>query len=324
MSERIFIKNDHQKDIQAYIDYTRIVGVDDGGKMMSEKEFEEYKDKVREARKNHLYVNWQNIKGNDCKAIGPESMCFCGHRYKAHNFDNVKTKKVNCKDKKCKCPLFNYVPIHGSNDIKCLCKHSYDLHDPATRVCNKCKCSGFGSKFTCNCSYTYDEHNTVIETREERQSQGKAVDPSWMKDNLSAGIGGLNSFSAIGSMLNNEINKYSDLGDNDNYKLGDNKKNYLGNGDDISNNLNNLNLSKKQSGNMNNNINSLSTNTCNMTNTSNTSNIINEDSAFNLFLTPHQYAGSKSGKKMLSGNNLSSNMGNISNVNNKMKSLNFK
>ena len=75
---------------------------------------------------------------------------------------------------------------------------------------------------------------------------------------------------------------------------------------------------------MNNNINSLSTNTCNMTNTSNTSNIINEDSAFNLFLTPHQYAGSKSGKKMLSGNNLSSNMGNISNVNNKMKSLNFK
>jgi hypothetical protein len=28
--------------------------------MMSEKEFEEYKERVREARKNRLYVNWRN------------------------------------------------------------------------------------------------------------------------------------------------------------------------------------------------------------------------------------------------------------------------
>ena len=42
--------------------------------MMSEAEFEEYKNKVREARKNRLYVYWRNMEtGADCKAIGPAS-----------------------------------------------------------------------------------------------------------------------------------------------------------------------------------------------------------------------------------------------------------
>lgn len=199
MTERIVISKDNQKHIQAYIDYKNIVGVDDGGKVMSEKEFEAYKKKVAEARKNHLYVYWVNPKNFDCKAIGPESMCFCGHRYKYHNFDNVKTKKVNCKQSKCKCPLFDYVPVYGSNDCKCLCKHSYSLHDPVTKKCGKtgCKCTQFGSKFTCNCTYTYDDHVTAIETREERLAQGKQVDPGWMSNNMTAGIGGLNSFSSM-------------------------------------------------------------------------------------------------------------------------------
>lgn len=210
MSERITIKKEHEKDIQAYLEYCRIVGVDDGGKMFSEKEFEEYKKKVANSRKNHLYVYWTNTKGNDCKAIGPESMCFCGHRYKMHNFDNVTTKKVNCKDKKCKCPLFEYIPVHGSNDIKCLCKHSYSLHDNTKRNCTKpgCNCNEFGSKFTCNCSYTYDDHMTTIETREERASRGKNVDPSWMSGNMAAGIGGLNSFSSmVGDVYEMEYQK---------------------------------------------------------------------------------------------------------------------
>jgi hypothetical protein len=33
-----------------------IVGNADGGKMMNEKEFEEFKKNIREARKNRLYV----------------------------------------------------------------------------------------------------------------------------------------------------------------------------------------------------------------------------------------------------------------------------
>lgn len=207
---RIFIKKDHEKDIQAYIDYCRIVGVDDGGQMMSDKEFEAYKKKVAESRKNHLYVYWVNLKGNDCKAIGPESMCFCGHRFKNHNFDNVKTKKVDCKETKCKCKLYEYIPVHGSNDVKCLCKHSFRDHDNLTRKCVKlnCKCNGFSSKMTCNCTYPFDDHSTIIETREERQLRGKNVDPGWMSNNLTAGIGGLNSFtSMVGDIYEMEYQK---------------------------------------------------------------------------------------------------------------------
>jgi hypothetical protein len=40
-----------------------IVGNADGGKMMSEKEFEEFKKNIREARKNRLYATWRNING---------------------------------------------------------------------------------------------------------------------------------------------------------------------------------------------------------------------------------------------------------------------
>jgi len=103
---------------------------------MSEAEFEAYKNKVRKARENRLYVSWRNSKGADCKMIGPSSMCFCGHRYRDHMFDNVDTKEIHCKVKKCICPMFCYVPVYGSADLKCLCHHSYKLHDPLSRKCS--------------------------------------------------------------------------------------------------------------------------------------------------------------------------------------------
>lgn len=85
--------------------------------MMSEAEFDAYKAKVRVKRQNRLYVNWRNMEtGADCKAIGPASQCFCGHRFKEHNFDNVEDKNVNCKDNRCKCKLFSYIPV---------CKYNY-------------------------------------------------------------------------------------------------------------------------------------------------------------------------------------------------------
>ena len=112
----------NMQDIQAYLDYYAIVGDDDGGKMMSPEEFEAYKKKVSSARANHLYVFYSNAKGEECKAIGPSSLCFCKHRYRNHNFDNVENKFVNCK--KCKCKLFNYIPVHDSLDIKWNCHHS--------------------------------------------------------------------------------------------------------------------------------------------------------------------------------------------------------
>ena len=100
-----------QKHVDAYIEYNNIVGDDDGGVMMSEAEFEAYKQKVRGARQNRLYVHWRNANGVDCKTIGPASQCFCGHRYKQHNFDNVDSKKISCKDNRCKCKMFTYIPI---------------------------------------------------------------------------------------------------------------------------------------------------------------------------------------------------------------------
>ena len=100
--------------VQAYIEYNNIVGNADNGKMMSEKEFQEFKNNVKEARKNRLYVKWRNADGVDCKSIGPASQCFCGCRYKDHFFDNVKTKEVYCRSngpKKCKCKQFRYIPV---------------------------------------------------------------------------------------------------------------------------------------------------------------------------------------------------------------------
>ena len=95
-----------------------IVGNADNGKMMNEQEFEEFKQNIREARKNRLYVVWRNSQGQDCRTIGPSSQCFCGHRYKEHNFDNIKDRKINCRTAKCACKMFTYVPI---------CKFSYLL-----------------------------------------------------------------------------------------------------------------------------------------------------------------------------------------------------
>ena len=71
---------------------------------------------MRSKRQNRLYVHWRNSDGLDCKTIGPASQCFCGHRYKDHNFDNVDTRVINCKGmgpdrKKCPCKMFDYIPV---------------------------------------------------------------------------------------------------------------------------------------------------------------------------------------------------------------------
>ena len=216
---------DHTKDIQAYLDYYAIVGDDDGGKMMTDAEFEAYKKKVAGARANHLYVYYTNAKGEECKAIGPSSMCFCKHRYRNHNFDNVNDKKVSCKN--CKCKLFNYMPVHGSMDIKCSCHHSYQDHDPVSKKCLSCKsCSKFSSNYTCDCGMPYDKHKTLIETRKERMGRGKPVDQG---NNLVAGIGGLTSFSSMAGASYND--HYRDLLEGNEMKgLPEEYRNYLGDG----------------------------------------------------------------------------------------------
>jgi len=219
---------DHTKDVQAYLDYYAIVGDDDNGKMMTDAEFEAYKKKVAGVRANHLYVFYCNKNGQECKAIGPSSLCFCKHRFRNHNFDNVGNKKVNCKN--CKCKLFNYMPVHGSMDIKCSCKHSYEDHDPVSKKCIKCKiCTKFSSNYTCDCGMPYDLHFTQIETRKERMSKGKAVDSG---NNLVAGIGGIGSFTSMVGSAYNEY--YQDLLEgNESGKLPMEQKKYIGDGNEI-------------------------------------------------------------------------------------------
>ncbi len=58
--ERLVMGGQAGKHVDAYLDYVNIVGNADGGKMMNEREFEEFKSEVREARKNRLYVVFRN------------------------------------------------------------------------------------------------------------------------------------------------------------------------------------------------------------------------------------------------------------------------
>lgn len=92
---------------------------------------------VSEKSKNRLYLSWKNGKGQDCKMIGPETKCFCNHKFKDHDYLNNKSSKVPCKGPKCKCKTFDYIPSHGAYDFKCLCKHSFKEHDCITKKCNR-------------------------------------------------------------------------------------------------------------------------------------------------------------------------------------------
>ena len=103
-------------------------------------------------------------------------MCFCNDRYKYHDFDRVKVKKVKCK--KYTCKLSENVLCYGANDVKYLCYHSYRGQDLKTRKCkrNNCKCNDFGSKFTSNYGEGYNTHKTMTYIKEERINMGKPVD----------------------------------------------------------------------------------------------------------------------------------------------------
>lgn len=60
---------------------SRIVGDDDGGRLFTPEQYEEYKRKVLPLRvKNRLYVSFGVPGAIDCKLIGPETQCFCTHR----------------------------------------------------------------------------------------------------------------------------------------------------------------------------------------------------------------------------------------------------
>lgn len=131
------LNNNAQAHIQAYWEYKNIVGDLDNGKLLTEEEYATFRKRALLAQKNRIYVTWINkITQMECRAIGPSSKCFCGHKFRDHATGN-KQKKVSCQMRNCSCKLFEYIPIRGSQDLKCHCKHSYKEHDCTTRKCHK-------------------------------------------------------------------------------------------------------------------------------------------------------------------------------------------
>ncbi|KAG3278004.1 hypothetical protein H1C71_004817 [Ictidomys tridecemlineatus] len=132
--------------VDEYLEYRRIVGEDDGGKLFTPEEYEEYKKKVLPMRlQNRLFVSWRSPTGMDCKLVGPETLCFCTHRYKQHktDFETIPQQRpidLPCRVTGCQCRAYLFVPLNGTQPIRCRCKHFADQHSPAPGfTCNACK-----------------------------------------------------------------------------------------------------------------------------------------------------------------------------------------
>jgi len=88
---------------------------------------------------------------------------------------NPKNKRVKCKAPRCKCKCFLYIPVHGSYDFKCLCKHSYKDHGVITTKCKQCPCTKFDSRWSCSCGLQFNHHETVIKTYQEKMESGEPM-----------------------------------------------------------------------------------------------------------------------------------------------------
>lgn len=188
--------------VDAYLEYKRIVGDDDGGVMFTPEQYEAYKKKVLPMRmKNRLFVAWTSPTGMDCKMMGPETQCFCQHRFRQHktDFEKIPSERpilLPCKVKGCGCRSYHYVPQNGTQPIRCTCKHYSEDHTavvPHKCKTAKCTCAGFSSSYTCGCGQPYYAHETVVETKEERQARGHPVG----QDVPYQAMGGLTGFSSL-------------------------------------------------------------------------------------------------------------------------------
>ncbi|XP_041702971.1 protein FAM221A-like [Coregonus clupeaformis] len=199
--ERICLDKTASKAVDDYLEYRRIVGEDDGGRLFSPEEYEKYKrTELPQRLHNRLYVSFGVPGGIDCKLIGPETPCFCTHRYKQHqtDFEEVPLERpiaLPCRVRGCRCLAFQYVHLNGSQPVRCRCKHSaYDHSETTEHLCGKCSsCSGFRSPFSCGCGQPSSAHQTLVETKAERESRGRPVG----RDVPYAAMGGLTGFSSL-------------------------------------------------------------------------------------------------------------------------------
>lgn len=202
MDERVHLRLDRSaaSAVDAYFEYRSIVGDDDNGKLFTPEEYEAYKKKVLPNRiKNRIYVSWTNQSGMDCKLIGPETQCFCQHRYKQHKTDFEgsvsNNSELKCKVIGCGCSGYHYIPKNGNLNIKCHCKHESSQHiarDP--NKCKKCPCPGFQTSYRCGCGSLVAEHSMIVETRDERLKRGHPVSKY---ETPYAAMGGLTGMSSL-------------------------------------------------------------------------------------------------------------------------------
>ncbi|XP_041665715.1 protein FAM221A [Cheilinus undulatus] len=187
--------------VDDYWEYRRIVGDDDGGKLFTPEQYEEYKrKKIPQRMKNRLYVSFGVPGFIDCKLIGPETQCFCTHRYKQHKteFEVVPAERplaLPCLVRGCYCVAYQFVPRLGPNPVRCRCKHLPEDHSEATgHLCRKCRsCSGYQSPYTCGCGQPSSAHQTLVETKLERAARGQPTG----RDVPYAAMGGLTGFSSL-------------------------------------------------------------------------------------------------------------------------------
>ncbi|KAG9280044.1 protein FAM221A [Astyanax mexicanus] len=199
--EKIRCSQSAADSVDQYVEYRRIVGEDDGVKLFSEAEYEEYKRRVLPIRaRNRLYVSFGVPGKIDCKLIGPETPCFCSHRFKQHQTDFEELPEetpiaLPCRVQGCRCGSYQYVHRSGSQPVRCRCKHLPSDHSEAAHhLCWKCNtCTGFLSPYTCGCGEPGHAHVTLVETRAQREARGLPVG----MDMPYAAMGGLTGFSSL-------------------------------------------------------------------------------------------------------------------------------
>ncbi|KAL0961828.1 hypothetical protein UPYG_G00332220 [Umbra pygmaea] len=199
--ERLCLDKTASEAVDDYLEYRRIVGEDDGGRLFSPEQYEDYKRTVLPRRlQNRLYVSFGVSGGIDCKLIGPETPCFCTHRFKQHqtDFDVVPLERpilLPCRVPRCQCSAYQYIHRNGSQPVRCRCKHfPHDHSETTEHLCRKCtSCSGFLSPYTCGCGVPSSAHKTLVETRAEREARGRPIG----RDVPYAAMGGLTGFSSL-------------------------------------------------------------------------------------------------------------------------------
>ena len=168
---------------------------------------------AKEAISSGIYITFANSLGKppECIRVGSRSLCFCGHLFASHTTELLKKGKIiPCK--RCVCKSFHFMfrrpeeqglwwlPNKKEFDpvswrAVCKCKHNHELHDPNTfrctgnvvrdpkapRLTERCGCTSFEGEHSCLiCEQPWEQHEVMVETRDERLLAGKLVDESYM------------------------------------------------------------------------------------------------------------------------------------------------